>query len=114
MRIPTSITIVCLFTLSAAGCVAPSDEPAQDVATAAADIDATPSLPCPDVHADLPGPAPNCGLPDGTWGRRQCTDHDTFHYAPRFGPPPDFQITCMETSIDVRTTCGGCQSILVP
>jgi hypothetical protein len=114
MRILSSITLTCLFTLSAAGCVAPSDEPSDDVATAATEIDATPAPLCPDEHFDLPIIPRSCRLPDGTPGQRNCEDHVTIHYSVNFSPPPAHGVVCVESSTDTTTSCGACQPILVP
>jgi hypothetical protein len=114
MRILSSITLACLFTVSAAGCVAPSDEPADDVAAAITEIDGTPSPLCPDQHFVLPIIPQPCRLPDGTPGQRNCEDHVTVHYSVSFPPSPGQGFSCVESSTDRTTTCGACQSILVP
>lgn len=114
MRILSSITITGLFTLFAAGCVAPADEPSDDVATAATELDVTPSPLCPDDHFVLPIIPQSCRLPDGTPGQRNCEDHVTIHYSVNFSQPPGHGFTCVESSTDRTTTCGACQSILVP
>ena len=113
MRIRSSTTLACLFTLSAAGCIASSDESTDDVATAATEIDATPSPLCPDQHFVLPVIPKACRLPDGTPGQRNCEDHVTVHYTVSFSSPPG-GFVCVESSTDRTTSCGACESILLP